>query len=173
MAVTETYRGLTRTSTKSGQKITEKFVGLKADIDEFVKQYNIGNIGTYGSLSSINVFQDQGPFWICELEWAIEYDDFTGGNIPAGSSSGPTQSFLTVRMLSLPLEKSLKYRTNWNYILISTIDILPEWWATATTTLISGTDYLTYKWIKEPSEIPNLDEGTVWRIIAAKTKPRS
>jgi hypothetical protein len=100
------------------------------------------------------------------LEWSTEVD-FNGNSVPAGSSYGPKSSQLTIRMLSLPLEKSKKYLTNWNYSLAAKGNLpVPQWWYTNKTLVIPASDNDKYKWIKESSE---LQQG--WQIIMSKQKP--
>lgn len=172
---TKTYQGLTLTTDTNGKATTEIYKGSQAACESFAAEHKIGQTSNYGSLSSISVQQDEGPIWSCELEWSIEYDA-NGNEIPKGSSYGPKQSSLTVRMLSLPIESRNNYRTNWNYHLIALgTNTVPSWWETAKTTAItSESDIQTYRWVKEASEIPlEKTNGKSWRMIKQKTKPRS
>ena len=172
---TKTYQGLTKTIDNNGRSITEVYKGSQEACEMFASSHKIGQTSSYGSLASINIQQEEGPIWSCELEWSIEYDA-NGNEIPKGSSYGPKQSSLTVRMLSLPIENRGNYCTNWNYHLIALgTNTVPSWWETAKTTVISNeNDIKIYRWIKEASEIPlEKTDGKSWRMIKQKTKPRS
>ena len=171
----KTYKGLSKTENSNGKTTTETYKGSKEACENFAHGYSIGQTSENGTLASIRIEQDEGPFWTCELEWNVEYDA-NGNEIPKGSSYGPKQSSLTVRMLSLPIESRKNYRTNWNYHLIALgTNTVPSWWGTAkTTSLTSESDIQTYRWIKEASEIPTeKTNGKTWRMIKQKTKPRS
>lgn len=170
----KTYKGLSKTKNSNGKTTTETYKGSKDACESFANGYSIGQTSENGTLASIRIEQDEGPFWTCELEWNVEYDS-NGNDIPLGSSYGPKQSSLTVRMLSLPLESRKNYRTNWNYHLIALgTNTVPSWWQTATTTTITSTsDIEIYRWVKEVSEIPTeKTNGKTWRMIKQKTKPR-
>jgi len=172
---TKTYQGLSKTVDTNGRTTTEIYKGGQSACEAFAAEHRVGQTSGYGSLSSIRLQQDEGPVWSCELEWSIEYDA-NGNEIPKGSSYGPKQSSLTVRMLSLPVESRKNYRTNWNYHLIALgTNSIPSWWATAKTTAITNeNDIKTYRWVKEASEIPlEKTNGKTWRMIKQKTKPRS
>lgn len=169
---TKSYQGFTHTVTGQGHTVTEKYVGGKEACVELMDQYKVGQVSSLGTLMSIKVSQEDGPVWACELEWNVEYD--SEGNPSPEGSYGPTESSLTVRMLSLPLENRTNYLTNWNYNLIGLgTDVVPDWWETASDLVISGeTDAATYRWIKEASEIPlEKTDGKSWKMLKEKTMP--
>lgn len=170
MSVNKDYQGFSKTVSSNGFTVEETYKGYKAECETFMNGYSIGQTSTagYGTLKNIQFSQSDGPFWTVTLEWSTERD--SNGNLtPDGTSYGPTQSSVTVRMLSLPLQSKWNYETRWNYILASKGNLPePTWWSTATNLDIPAADAQNYKWYKEAGEIPS--DG-VWKMCKGKTMP--
>lgn len=173
--IIKSYKGFKKTITNNGRTTEETYIGFKEQCEEFISTYRIGQISPeYGTLSNISLTQEEGPYWTVVLEWSVEKNE-NGDDQGEGNSYGPTSSSLTIRMLSLPLEKSKKYLTNWNYILIgnSTKEV-PQWWYTTKNLTIPEIDEKKYKWIKDNSELQSLNSGNTeskWKVVADKKKP--
>lgn len=164
MAVTSEYQGFKKTVDSSGRSVQETFVGFKQDCIDFMAGYTIGQIHPeYGKLDAIDFEQGEGPFWKVILNWLVEKSE-DGSDNPGGY--GQKASSLTIRMLSLPLERAEGYVVRWNYALAATEDTttVPYWWETAKD--FTDADNKTYKWVKSPSE---LQSG--WKILRGATKP--
>lgn len=170
MEMIKDYQGFSKTLTSSGSTITETYKGHKTDCESFIAGYSIGQVSAngYGSLRNIQFSQAEGPYWTVTLQWSTERDS-SGGLTPDGTSYGPTQSSVTVRMLNLPLQKKWNYQTRWNYCLASKGALaIPTWWSTATDLVIPAVDADNYAWIKESNEVSK-DAG--WRVLCSKTMP--
>lgn len=183
--VVKSYKGFRKSITNNGRTTEETYTGYKEQCEQFISTYRIGQFSPdYGTLSNISLSQEDGPYWTVALEWSVEKNE-NGEDQGTGNSYGPTSSSLTVRMLSLPLEKSAKYRTNWNYILVGyNTKVIPDWWYTTKSLTIPEGFENKYKWIKENSELLTLDPPVTkenienenlitskWKIVKDKTKP--
>lgn len=169
MAVTLKYQGFSQVKTSNGNQTVQIYIGLENQIKKFASKYQIGSTSKIGTLQNINVVQDEGPFWLCELTWSTQKDS-NGNDIADGTLAESKMSTLSIRMMSMPLESHPNYRTNWNYILIGLQGaVLPVWWATQTTGNVS--DPSIYKWVRDVNEIPlEAENGRYWVMLANKMK---
>lgn len=113
-ALSASYQGFSISKDQSNNKTIQGFVGFKEQCLDYMGNISIGMSGEFGYLESIDLSQKDGPFWELKLGW----DGSERGIriIPGGT--GPQQSSLNMRSLSLPIEKATGYRTKWNHILI-------------------------------------------------------
>jgi hypothetical protein len=79
-------------------------------------------------------------------------------------------------MLTLPLEKAKKYRTNWNFMLVGyQTRTIPEWWYTTKSLAIPETEQSLYRWVASTQELNSLNGGEsadgVWKLVKDKQKP--
>ena len=104
MEMIKDYQGFQQTISTNGRSLHQTYKGFKEDCINFMQGYTIGQISENGdgSLKNIEFQQSEGPYWTVTLEWGIEVNS-NGDLTPEGSSYGPTQSTVTVRMLSVPL----------------------------------------------------------------------
>lgn len=165
-----THRGLEMENTTDGRSYTFRFVGTRSAMLALAEKYSPKTWLAFGRLTSIDVTQDAGPVWQCQLVFQT-HDE---GNVtsPPDTSYGKKSARLSVSMLSNDLNLRPNYRTNWNHYLFAapgTTDI-PDWWATATTLTISASDAQKYKWVSASDAVPMTD-GKNWHIIKNPTKP--
>ena len=102
---------------QSGREALEN--NIQATTGTYIQgKWRCGQQYDYGRLDSINLQQDQGPFWNATLTFSQPLSSgiiiTTGG----GDDKKATQNSLTVRMLSRQIEQHPNYRYYWNHILI-------------------------------------------------------
>ena len=104
----------------------------------------------------------EGGPWTVDLEYGPEplYDEVSR----SGRNQVRKNYEMSTEDMDVPLEQHKDYRTNWNHVLLakSGLNEVPEWWGTATDTVVDGEDYC---WAK-PGETK---EG--WHVVAAETMP--
>lgn len=113
------YKGVTKEETSQNKITTIIYQGSRELCEEAMQELKINTTDKeYGNLESLRMQQDEGPFWNVEVRYSI---DLTGVGIhSSGSSYGPKQSELNVRMISMPLESKKGYRRKWNMNLYCT-----------------------------------------------------
>lgn len=125
-----TYLGFTQT--KNSQSLITKitYQGTKQKLINERDHNSNWAIGTwnndYGRLQTIDIEQDQGPFWHATLNFNRALNN--GITISYGDEGAPQQSNLDISMMSMPLQKARLYDYRWNHALIATTSS-----ATATT----------------------------------------
>lgn len=72
----------------------------------------------YGRLQSIDIDQDAGPFWHATQNF--NYPLNNGITIHYGDDGQAQESSLDISMMSLPIQKALRYDYRWNHALICT-----------------------------------------------------
>lgn len=164
MAVTSEYQGFKKTVDSSGRSVQETFVGFKQDCIDFMASYTIGQIhAEYGKLDAIDFEQGEGPFWKVILNWLVEKDS-DGSDNPDGY--GQKASSLTIRMLSLPIEKAKGYDVGWNYNLFGTENAsLPIPWVVTSSLVVPDEYKQNYQWSKNST----LSDG--WTMLCEMYKP--
>lgn len=165
MEVIRNYQGFKKTTEKKGTTTQETYIGFKDNCETFMSGYITGQITDgLGKLAAIDFEQVEGPYWKVVLNWTTEKDS-DGNDNPGGY--GQKASTLSIRMLSLPIEKAAGYLTNWNYNLfsISGVAASPDWWMTATSLVIPDEDKEKYQWSKNST----LQDG--WLLTQAMVKP--
>lgn len=171
MPITLKYQGYNRSKSSDGSTTTQVYIGLEKQIKDYAESFVLNSTSSLGTLQSITLNQDEGPFWTCELQWSTEKDS-NGNDIGDGTLSESKMSTLSIRMMSMPLESHPKYRTNWNYILIGLQGVsVPSWWSTETDGDVSDPRF--YKWVRDISEIPTQPDSTTgrrWKQLRKKTK---
>jgi hypothetical protein len=107
----------------------------------------------------------------------IEQIYVLGNAIQAGTDTNKPEPSCQVAMFEKPLEQHPDYLNKWNYHLACREDATtedPSWWDTSGaaggTFMDDGGEPESYRWIKDPSELPQ-EEGHTWKIIKKKTKP--
>ena len=150
----------------------ETWIGDSASIDGVISGLTIGTLTQgKGYLRAWTKKQDEGEHYTAELEYSETFtSDFSD---ESGTTVGKRSATLSTRTVQLPIEKATGYKTNWNYYLISTLQLSPLWWTTATNTIIPVADRKNYMWIKNLSEMPieaNAN-GQYWNVCAEPTKP--
>ena len=156
------------------------------------------NDANYGRLDSINIQQGDGPFFTATLTYTQPLSSQIIINI-GDDNTEATMNSLTVKMLSLPLEKNKNYAYTWNHMLIGLSGYGPTdaLWHDISGILsgISRQTAIDYynnnsdcmRWINDISQLPTDpekrtvppenegDEPTVenfkWYIMYDKTKP--
>lgn len=138
-ALSASYQGFSISKDQSNNKTIQGFVGFKEQCLEYMGTISIGTSGEFGYLESIDFAQKDGPFWEVKLGW----DGNERGINISPTGSGPQYSSLSMRSLSLPIEKAANYKTNWNHILIGLSGQAesPSFWSTAKTVAISRNLY--------------------------------
>lgn len=171
MAITLKYQGFAKNKTSDGNTTTQVYIGLQQQIKQYAESLVLNSISQLGTLQSISLSQDEGPFWNCQLQWSTEKDS-SGNDIGDGTLSQSKMSSLSIRMMSMPLESHPNYKTNWNYILIGLQGTsVPSWWDSQTDGDVS--DPKIYKWVRDISEIPiqpDAATGKKWKQLKKKTK---
>lgn len=184
------YKGLERENTDEETTTSIIYQGSKELVEEaFVEMNTNGKDADYGNIETVRMYQDEGPFWNLEINYAIEKHG-VGISSSKGSSYGPKASVLTVRAITRELETLSNYRMHWNNNLYCTkkVHSVPSWANNATfeDDKITGTsreypgDGVTkpdsaeyYAWGKNLSELPPLLYGYTWHKVTNMTKPRS
>lgn len=160
------YCGLTKNATTKDSKTTVIYQGKKSDCEAFYNSHAFGDVDeNYGSIESIRLYQEEGPFWNVEVTYSIT----TSVNVSysSGTKYGPTDSTLNCRMMTMPLEKRPNYKAKWNHYLFSKYGYLPDFWDTATNTKLSINERQEFKWGSSASECPEN-----WAEVGDPTKPR-
>lgn len=177
------YKGFTKENSSEGTLTTVIYQGSKELCSRAMDQLIVNSVSKgHGTIESVKMTQDEGPIWNLEVEYAVE-----AGGISKGTSYGPKQSSLTMRMMSLPLESKSNYRKHWNNNLYSTKKNakLPEFWASATYdddgVANSSVEYPGdgsnpskieyFAWAKSLNELPALPNSYIWHQIKEMTKP--
>lgn len=101
-------------------KTVVTYQGSRELCEEYMSSHSPGSVDPeLGSLDSMKMTQDEGPFWNVTVTWLI---DRQGGTSHAShTGTGPETSTLSMNMLGLPLETRPNYARIWNYNLYSTV----------------------------------------------------
>lgn len=173
--------GIQKTANGLTQKLT--YYGTRAEVDDFMAITQVGNIDIVPGyvLDNMDAKPMQGgAIWELDLNFSQSIDNQGNPIIP---DSGPTDSALSTRMISIPLEsltatewvaQGYAYRTNWNYALAGLGDVAtPEWWSTATNLIIQPSDRSKYCWLSNENDVSNMPPvgGQYWGILKEKTEP--
>lgn len=181
------YKGTTKENTSGERIVTIVYQGSRELCEQAMAEMKINSVDKeYGNLENARMYQDAGPFWNLELRYSV---DTTGVGIhSSGSSYGPKQSELSMRVISMPLESKEDYLKNWNYNFYCTNKSpsqVPTAWveANAKDDKIRGTQYEytgdpaylktqdCWAWGKSYGELPTLPQGYIWHKIMDMTKP--
>lgn len=152
--------------TDDGTVTTLCWTGGQNEIDAFSREIEPGSSDDNGSLTSCRIYQESPKIWVCERKYLRDRD----GLLPERPNTvyGKKSAQLHGAMLSLPIEKNKNYKTHWNYYLAGSpkvaITDIPEWWETATDTIMTVADSQKYRWVQNPSECPSDADG-MWRPI--------
>lgn len=168
-----------RTSERSENGYVRKLTlqGTQAECEAYQAAHGPGEYAAgFGRLTSSVVSQNGGTLWQIELRYTTESGSGTAaGATPPDTSFGVFSATLTVSMISNPLEAHPNYRACWNHYLAARDDApnaSPSWWATATSPVLTGTDALTYRWLRSESELiigPDA-EGHTWKLVQKRMK---
>lgn len=142
---------------------------------------------TYGTLDSVKMTQDDGPFWNVTTVWKID----TSKEEPTAANNqfGPKYSTLSMNVMSMPLEAHKLYKMKWNYNFYATrkYSEMNATYQTAATNITANAgkygqvinDYVTntiyqysyaamknatadtvfFCWGKSPSDCPSIDHN--------------
>lgn len=174
-------REYSRQTNSSIQRIT--FIGSQQDVmDAYESKYNIGGtirgLEEYGEISSLELSQDAGPFWLLVCEFSKKDND----------GEGCDNAELQIGVLTMPIETHPNYKMCWNHYLWCTIagQKNPSFaWADATmkddkipNASRYPKDYPTsplqspfYCWGKTISECTPLPPGYCWYPCQPPKKP--
>ena len=161
------HRGFEVEHGEDGDLYILRYSGKQADIAEIVDTHYTGEVGNFGKLKNIRMYQEEGPIWMCELRF--ESHPEIAGTTPPDTSYGVKSCRLTGGMMMNTLETHPEYRACWNhYLAAAGTTAVPEWWSTATNTVIPGSNHANYRWVRSEAELPN---QTVWRLLKQPTMP--
>lgn len=164
MDVIKNYQGFKKTVEKTASSIQETYIGFKDKCETFMGGFSAGQITEgLGKLISIDFEQVEGPYWKVVLNWSTEKDE-DGNDNPGGY--GQKASTLSIRMLSLPIEKAKGYNVGWNYNLFGTENAsLPVPWEVTSSLVIPDEYKQNYQWSKNST----LSDG--WTMLCEMYKP--
>lgn len=156
----------------TGVTYTEVRDGSRDNLYAYMETLDVnGTILDGRKLVSKDLQHREGAFW----RLTLQYLDAAGTTQPDGTEYGEKTAKLSMRNISLPLQKLDNYRTNWNYYLLSTLPTVPAWWDTATNTVLSQHESKYYKWAKSGEDLPEASfrNGvfTPWYILKKPQKP--
>ena len=169
MKIKFTSRQIEKTS--GSVTTTVVWIGTREEIDSLMAGEAVGELGTYGKLRNVRMYQESPEIWCCEKNYSTD----PYGNISSDDPLtvyGKKSATLKGSMLSMPIEAHPGYKACWNYYLAASPkeSDIPSWWDTATDTVLSIDDSQKYAWIKSPGEIP-VDSKGRWRILKNALKP--
>lgn len=158
---------------KNGLSLVDVFYGTWTEV--------LAYVSIIGSPSSLN------PLYVLDSLSRKRREDGTSGELelvyaPAGSGqigvdNNRPEPSCQVSLFEKPLEQHPDYLNKWNYHLACRDDAgseNPSFWdtsgGTGATFFDTGGTPETYRWIKDPSELPQ-EDGYTWKIIKTKTKP--
>jgi hypothetical protein len=159
-----------KTISKNGNGWIDKMKGTVSEAFEYpiilgsVLEYSLDTAG-YGLESAVVGKDDSGSYGEIELSYA-----------PVGGMSVITDDnnydpSLDISELEKPLSFHPAYLTKWEYDLAGSSSASegtpPTFYEAATNTVITGDDALNYRWIKDPSELPE----STWKILFSRWKP--
>lgn len=116
------YQGMTANEISNGtQTTTLVFVGSKDLVREaYYELLHVGGImpsyEEFGTISTMEMLQDEGPFWHLKIEFAPIYS--SGASTSSGNE--PMQAELSIARFAVPIEKHPDYRMIWNNNLYTT-----------------------------------------------------
>ena len=160
------YQGLSVTRDSEGRTSTYTYYGSRNEMETLAAAHAIGETGSGGRLKELKLRLKEDTIWECELVYELSAD---GSSVEAPDNSwGAKSCRLRGGMLSRPLEAHPDYRTCWNHYLFAADDVntIPDWYDTATDTIIPANDRDNYYWAKHPD--PDADGFT---LIAGPAKP--
>ena len=137
--LTEKYKGTTVDDNNSMMTTTVTYQGSRELCERALEDHSLIERDELGYIDNVKMSQDEGPHWNLEVKYVIEFvSDVNvipgGGTAPSqprrpihkGSSKESTESELTIRMLSVPLETHPLYKLHWNYNLYAT-GLIYDW----------------------------------------------
>ena len=164
------YHGFSVSSNADGTTTALVYHGSRSEMEQLAAEHHIDEAAEYGRLCSIRVYPHAGADWECELKYEAP-EEWMKVSRPE-RNWGVRNCQLRVTMLSRALESHPDYRTRWNHRLCAAPGVvtLPDWYYTATTTLIPAAAAERYCWSSSASEPPQ-DASGVWQVLAEATKP--
>lgn len=153
------YQGIEYQYSKQAISLKETYKGKLSEVNTFVdeQKLNIGKVvAGKGKLKTINKTQDDGVFWKVTLNYQTTLVDGTDNTTADETTYGKKSQTLSVRNISLPIEKHPNYRTKWKYYLIGKeekANTIPSWACNTKSTVTSNPD--EYRFISDLSQIPD------------------
>ena len=134
--------------------------------------YAIGKrIAGMGIVKNTSLSQKGGKIWALEITCNENGGDENDVEEP-DTSWGVRSASLDGSMLSVPLETTEGYRTQWDHYLFAhpDIDDLPDWWETATDPILDKDQSRCYAWGLSINDLPVINDRK-WKILKNPTKP--
>ncbi len=166
----ERYHGYSAEYTADGRKSTFVYHGTRDEMETLAARHQVDEYNDDGRLEEIRIGQAEGSVWECELRYDVSMDWQSVARPP--TQWGVKSAQLHGSMRSMPLESHPNYRANWNHYLAAApgISVVPQWWNSATDTLLDIETQKSYCWCRSYSERPGTPEG-LWNILRRPRKP--
>lgn len=152
--------------------VTDRFFCAESifDVDDLASLESFTYMGLAVSGSSADVNETEHLIYV-----TLVYSN-TNSDTTSSATEGVSEYTMEDSGQEIPIDMKKKngsfwftnYRTKMNYILAAHPNAdtsTPSFWTDATDTVIDGNDGLTFRWCKEPSDMP---DG--WRQLKGKTK---
>ena len=168
--IDQKFHSITVSRDTSGTVTTRAYHGSRAEMEALAAAHQIDETDGSGRLKGIRLHPSDGSVWECEFRYEAP-DEWETVIVPA-SGWGQKSCHLRGATLSRPLEAHPGYRTRWNHCLFAAPDTnsLPDWYYSATNTLVPAADMEKYCWRRTSSETP-YDANGRWKLLAAPLKP--
>lgn len=172
------YQGREQSKNWDEETYRETYYGTEEEVDEKIATLTIGAwTQGKGYLWGWTKQQENPAVWTLEVNYRITYgredkNDYEDDPSDPQTTSNKTYS-LSVRNIQKPVEEHPSYRAKWNHYLLSkTGSQKPDFWDTATNTMLNATQRQTYMWVDSISEMPVDANGEpLYWVAGEPTKP--